>query len=62
MHYEELQNEVAKLLRSYGEDAVLGAIAVHLESNPSTAHLAEQLDDMRLIQPQSMQQACATAA
>jgi hypothetical protein len=62
MNYEALQREVAQLLATHGTDAVLGAIAVQLESDPETTHLAEQIDEIRLVQPRSIQHALVTAA
>jgi hypothetical protein len=57
----ELQEAMAELLAMYGEDAVLSAIATQLESNPETAHLADQLDEILLMQPESIQQALVAA-
>jgi hypothetical protein len=57
----ELQESIAQLLKRYGEDAVLSAIATQLESDPETAHLADQIDDIRLMQSESIQQALVAA-
>jgi predicted transcriptional regulator with HTH domain len=57
----ELQNAIVQLLAMYGENAVLSAIATQLESDPETAHLADQLDEIRLMQPELIQQALVVA-